>query len=57
MRSHLHFASFAVFKWQPLRDALGIPDTRHLGVASGMKLAAKPPSVLLANKPPLGKGA
>jgi hypothetical protein len=45
----------AVFKWQPLRDALGIPDMRHLGIASGVKPPARPPSVLLANKPPLGK--
>jgi hypothetical protein len=48
-------ALVTVFKWQPLRDTLGIPDTRHLGVASGVKLPARPPSVLLANKPPLGK--
>jgi hypothetical protein len=49
----LRACSTAAFKWQPLRAAVGIPDTRHLAAvaAVGPLLPRKPPAVLLPNKP------
>jgi hypothetical protein len=44
----------AVFKWQPLRRAVGIPDTSHLAqTTSGLPQhrPAVPPAGLLLNKP------
>ena len=43
--------AFAVFKWQALRNALGIPDTRHLASPTGLKAPPVPPGALLMNKP------